>query len=154
MKLKNLFEKDVYKQGFEKVNDYDFDELVDDSYKEYGTYQNLKKSVAGVLSTLTPREERVLRYRFGINLDKDYTLEELAKMFGVSRERIRDIETKALRKLKHPSRSRKLRSYLDPDIVVDREINYDKQREEEEKRIQYIKDQTRKWLEQHRKKEQ
>ena len=67
----------------------------------------------GWLASLTPREERVLRMRFGIGMNTDHTLEEVGQQFSVTRERIRQIEAKALRKLKHPSRSRKLRSFLD-----------------------------------------
>ena len=74
---------------------------------------NLRESTTKVLSTLTPREERVLRMRFGIGMNTDHTLEEVGQQFSVTRERIRQIEAKALRKLKHPSRSRKLRSFLD-----------------------------------------
>ena len=66
-----------------------------------------------MLASLTPREERVLRMRFGIGMNTDHTLEEVGQQFSVTRERIRQIEAKALRKLKHPSRSRKLRSFLD-----------------------------------------
>ena len=66
-----------------------------------------------VLASLTPREERVLRMRFGIGMNTDHTLEEVGQQFSVTRERIRQIEAKALRKLKHPSRSRVLRSFLD-----------------------------------------
>ena len=66
-----------------------------------------------MLATLTPREERVLRMRFGIGMNTDHTLEEVGQQFSATRERIRQIEAKALRKLKHPSRSRKLRSFLD-----------------------------------------
>ena len=66
-----------------------------------------------VLASLTPREERVLRMRFGIGMNTDHTLEEVGQQFSVTRERIRQIEAKALRKLKHPSRSRKMRSFLD-----------------------------------------
>ncbi len=76
---------------------------------------SLRVSCAEVLSTLTPREERVLRMRFGIGMETDHTLEEVGKQFSVTRERIRQIEAKALRKLKHPSRSRKLRSYARTD---------------------------------------
>ena len=72
----------------------------------------LKKVVTEVLSTLNPREERVLRKRFGIGLAKDYTLEEVGQEFCVTRDRIRQIEAKALRKLKHPSKSEKLLSFL------------------------------------------
>ena len=75
--------------------------------------ENLKKTTTRVLSSLTPREERVLRMRFGIGMNTDHTLEEVGQQFSVTRERIRQIEAKALRKLKHPSRSRKLRSFLD-----------------------------------------
>jgi RNA polymerase primary sigma factor len=74
---------------------------------------NLREATTRVLSTLTPREERVLRMRFGIGMNTDHTLEEVGQQFNVTRERIRQIEAKALRKLKHPSRSRKLRSFLD-----------------------------------------
>src|SRR4051794_14110550 len=74
---------------------------------------NLKETVTRVLASLTPREERVLRMRFGIGMNTDHTLEEVGQQFSVARERIRQIEAKALRKLKHPSRSRKMRSFLD-----------------------------------------
>lgn len=74
---------------------------------------NLRATCTMVLSSLTPREERVLRMRFGIGMNTDHTLEEVGQQFSVTRERIRQIEAKALRKLKHPSRSRKLRSFLD-----------------------------------------
>ena len=74
---------------------------------------NLRQTCTAVLSSLTPREERVLRMRFGIGMNTDHTLEEVGQQFSVTRERIRQIEAKALRKLKHPSRSRKLRSFLD-----------------------------------------
>ena len=74
---------------------------------------NLRETTTRVLATLTPREERVLRMRFGIGMNTDHTLEEVGQQFHVTRERIRQIEAKALRKLKHPSRSRKLRSFLD-----------------------------------------
>jgi RNA polymerase primary sigma factor len=75
--------------------------------------QNLRETVNRIMSTLTAREERVLRMRFGIGMNTDHTLEEVGQQFTVTRERIRQIEAKALRKLKHPSRSRKLRSFLD-----------------------------------------
>jgi RNA polymerase primary sigma factor len=75
--------------------------------------ENLKETTTRVLASLTPREERVLRMRFGIGMNTDHTLEEVGQQFSVARERIRQIEAKALRKLKHPSRSRKLRSFLD-----------------------------------------
>lgn len=76
-------------------------------------HTNLKETCTKILSSLTPREERVLRMRFGIGMNTDHTLEEVGKQFNVTRERIRQIEAKALRKLKHPSRSKKLRSFLD-----------------------------------------
>ena len=74
---------------------------------------NLRQSCTAVLSTLSPREERVLRMRFGIGMNTDHTLEEVGAQFAVTRERIRQIEAKALRKLKHPTRSRKLRTFLE-----------------------------------------
>ena len=73
----------------------------------------LKNTTTKVLASLTPREERVLRMRFGIGMNTDHTLEEVGQQFSVTRERIRQIEAKALRKLKHPSRSRQLKSFLD-----------------------------------------
>ena len=76
-------------------------------------HANLKETCTRILSSLTPREERVLRMRFGIGMNTDHTLEEVGQQFNVTRERIRQIEAKALRKLKHPSRSKKLRSFLD-----------------------------------------
>ncbi len=76
-------------------------------------HSNLRETTTRVLASLTPREERVLRMRFGIGMNTDHTLEEVGQQFNVTRERIRQIEAKALRKLKHPSRSRKLRSFLD-----------------------------------------
>ena len=76
-------------------------------------HANLRETTTKVLASLTPREERVLRMRFGIGMNTDHTLEEVGQQFSVTRERIRQIEAKALRKLKHPSRSRKLRSFLD-----------------------------------------
>lgn len=76
-------------------------------------HSNLREATTRVLASLTPREERVLRMRFGIGMNTDHTLEEVGQQFNVTRERIRQIEAKALRKLKHPSRSRKLRSFLD-----------------------------------------
>ena len=80
---------------------------------ESAIQDNLKETTTRVLASLTPREERVLRMRFGIGMNTDHTLEEVGQQFSVTRERIRQIEAKALRKLKHPSRSRKLRSFLD-----------------------------------------
>ncbi len=73
----------------------------------------LRNTTTKILATLTPREERVLRMRFGIGMNTDHTLEEVGQQFSVSRERIRQIENKALRKLKHPSRSRQLKSFFD-----------------------------------------
>ena len=80
---------------------------------ESAIHSNLKETTTRILATLTPREERVLRMRFGIGMNTDHTLEEVGQQFSVTRERIRQIEAKALRKLKHPSRSKKLRSFLD-----------------------------------------
>ena len=80
---------------------------------EAAIQSNLREATTRVLASLTPREERVLRMRFGIGMNTDHTLEEVGQQFSVTRERIRQIEAKALRKLKHPSRSRKLRSFLD-----------------------------------------
>ena len=80
---------------------------------EAAIHANLRETTTRILASLTPREERVLRMRFGIGMNTDHTLEEVGQQFSVTRERIRQIEAKALRKLKHPSRSRKLRSFLD-----------------------------------------
>jgi RNA polymerase primary sigma factor len=74
---------------------------------------NLRETTTRVLASLTPREERIVRMRFGLGMNSDHTLEEIGQQFSVTRERIRQIEAKALRKLKHPSRSRVLRSFLD-----------------------------------------
>ena len=74
---------------------------------------NLRETTTRVLASLTPREERILRMRFGIGMNTDHTLEEVGQQFSVTRERIRQIEAKSLRKLKHPSRSRVLRGFLD-----------------------------------------
>ena len=73
----------------------------------------MREATTQVLACLTPREERILRMRFGIGMDSDHTLAEVGKQFSVTRERIRQIEAKTLRKLKHPRHSRKLRSFLD-----------------------------------------
>lgn len=78
--------------------------------------QELKDVVTSVLTSLTPKEERVLRLRFGINLKKDYTLEEVGKIINVNRERVRQIEAKALRKLKHPSRKKQLKDFLSQSL--------------------------------------
>ena len=80
---------------------------------EAAIHANLRETTTRILASLTPREERVLRMRFGIGMNTDHTLEEVGQQFSVTRERIRQIEAKALRKLKHPTRSRKLRSYLE-----------------------------------------
>ena len=77
------------------------------------TAQGLRESTQNILAGLTPREAKVLRMRFGIEMNTDHTLEEVGKQFDVTRERIRQIEAKALRKLRHPSRSEQLRSFLD-----------------------------------------
>ena len=77
------------------------------------TAEGLRESMQDILSTLTAREAKVLRMRFGINMNTDHTLEEVGKQFDVTRERIRQIEAKALRKLRHPSRSEQLRSFLE-----------------------------------------
>jgi len=74
--------------------------------------ENLRETTTKILASLSPREERVLRMRFGIGMNTDHTLEEVGQQFSVTRERIRQIEAKALRKLKHPSRSRKMRGFL------------------------------------------
>ena len=80
---------------------------------EAAIHANLRETTTRILASLTPREERVLRMRFGIGMNTDHTLEEVGQQFSVTRERIRQIEAKALRKLKHPTRSRKLRSFLE-----------------------------------------
>ncbi|MFQ5761024.1 MAG: sigma-70 family RNA polymerase sigma factor, partial [Acidiferrobacterales bacterium] len=77
------------------------------------TFEGLRETTQNVLAGLTPREAKVLRMRFGIEMNTDHTLEEVGKQFDVTRERIRQIEAKALRKLRHPSRSEQLRSFLD-----------------------------------------
>jgi RNA polymerase primary sigma factor len=79
------------------------------------TNAGLSESTREILSSLTPREAKVLRMRFGIDMNTDHTLEEVGKQFDVTRERIRQIEAKALRKLRHPSRSEQLRSFIDAD---------------------------------------
>ncbi|MGB1360953.1 MAG: RNA polymerase sigma factor RpoD, partial [Alphaproteobacteria bacterium] len=80
---------------------------------EYAIQNSLRETVTRILSSLTPREERVLRMRFGVSMPQDHTLEEVGQKFEVTRERIRQIEAKALRKLKHPTRSRKIRNFLE-----------------------------------------
>jgi RNA polymerase primary sigma factor len=79
---------------------------------ESATSESLRESTREILSTLTPREAKVLRMRFGIDMNTDHTLEEVGKQFDVTRERIRQIEAKALRKLRHPSRAEHLRSFI------------------------------------------
>ena len=79
------------------------------------TTEGLREATLEILETLTPREAKVLRMRFGIEMNTDHTLEEVGKQFDVTRERIRQIEAKALRKLRHPSRSEKLKSFIDVD---------------------------------------
>ena len=80
---------------------------------EAAVKSSLRHTTTRILSSLTPREERVLRMRFGIGMNSDHTLEEVGQQFSVTRERIRQIEAKALRKLKHPTRARKLKTFLD-----------------------------------------
>ena len=80
---------------------------------EAAIHANLRETTTRILASLTPREERVLRMRFGIGMNTDHTLEEVGKQFDVTRERIRQIEAKALRKLRHPSRSGHLKTFLD-----------------------------------------
>jgi len=80
---------------------------------EAAVYDSLRNVTKDILDSLTPREAKVLRMRFGIEMNTDHTLEEVGKQFDVTRERIRQIEAKALRKLRHPSRSEKLKSFLD-----------------------------------------
>jgi RNA polymerase primary sigma factor len=80
---------------------------------ESATFEGLRRATQEMLHSLTPREAKVLRMRFGIDMTTDHTLEEVGKQFDVTRERIRQIEAKALRKLRHPSRSEQLRSFLD-----------------------------------------
>jgi len=92
------------------INQYDVPALTPE---DQAIHANLKKKVNNVLSYLNPRQERVLRMRFGINLATDYTLAEVGKVLGVNPERVRQIEGRALRTLKHPSHSRKLRTFLD-----------------------------------------
>jgi|TARA_B110000495_G_scaffold39253_1_gene31645 RNA polymerase primary sigma factor len=91
------------------INQYDVPALTPE---DQAIHANLKKKVNNVLSYLNPRQERVIRMRFGINLATDYTLAEVGKVFGVNPERVRQIEARALRTLKHPSHSRKLRTFL------------------------------------------
>jgi RNA polymerase primary sigma factor len=91
------------------INQYDVPALTPE---DQAIHANLKKKVNNVLSYLNPRQERVLRMRFGINLATDYTLAEVGKVFGVNPERVRQIEARALRTLKHPSHSRKLCTFL------------------------------------------
>ena len=84
-----------------------------DSEVEAAIQSNLRETTTLMLASLTPREERIVRMRFGLGMNSDHTLEEVGRQFSLTRERIRQIEARALRKLKHPSRSRELRSFLD-----------------------------------------
>jgi len=81
------------------------------------TAESLREATLEILETLTPREAKVLRMRFGIEMNTDHTLEEVGKQFDVTRERIRQIEAKALRKLRHPARSEKLRSFIETEEI-------------------------------------
>ena len=89
-----------------------------DSPIDSATSDGLREATLEILETLTPREAKVLRMRFGIDMNTDHTLEEVGKQFDVTRERIRQIEAKALRKLRHPTRSEKLRSFIDGEEEV------------------------------------
>ena len=97
-----------------RLGDFIQDDNID-SPIDCATSEGLKEATLEILETLTPREAKVLRMRFGIEMNTDHTLEEVGKQFDVTRERIRQIEAKALRKLRHPSRSEKLRSFIDGD---------------------------------------
>jgi len=110
-----VLRKEDFKEEFETVPLESVYDLADDgpTAEDAVHLKELKTAVTAALETLKPREERVLRKRFGIGLKTDYTLEECAVEFSVNRERIRQIEAKALRKFKHPLRARKLRSFLD-----------------------------------------
>ena len=113
-----VLRKEDFKEEFETVPLESVYDLADDgpTAEDAVNLSELKTAVTDTLLTLKPREERVLRKRFGIGLDTDHTLEECAVKFSVNRERIRQIEAKALRKLKHASRSRNLRKFL-PDAA-------------------------------------
>ena len=113
-----LTDKGITKEDFldkETVPLESVHDLVDDgpTAEDVVNLSELKTEITKTFAKLTPREERVLRKRFGIGLDTDYTLEEIGQEFSVTRDRIRQIEAKALRKLKHPSLARNLRSFLD-----------------------------------------
>jgi RNA polymerase primary sigma factor len=95
---------------------------------ESATSEGLREAMRSVLETLTPREAKVLRMRFGIDMNTDHTLEEVGKQFDVTRERIRQIEAKALRKLRHPSRSERMQSFLDEHLDIDHSAAYEKKR--------------------------
>jgi RNA polymerase primary sigma factor len=94
-------------------------DFIEDAYVmspiDSATTEGLREAIRSILASLTPREAKVLRMRFGIDMNTDHTLEEVGKQFDVTRERIRQIEAKALRKLRHPSRSDELRSFLSDD---------------------------------------
>ena len=113
-----VLRKEDFKEEFETVPLESVYDLADDgpTAEDAVNLSELKTEITKILAELTPREERVLRKRFGIGLDADYTLEEIGKEFSVTRNRIREIEAKALRKLKHASRSRNLRKFL-PDAA-------------------------------------
>ena len=113
-----ILAEDDFKEEFETVPLESVYDLVDDgpTAEDAVNLSELKTEITKILAKLTPKEERVLRKRFGIGLGADYTLEEIGKEFSVTRNRIREIEAKALRKLKHASRSRNLRKFL-PDAA-------------------------------------
>ena len=127
-RLEKSFQKENSKyeitKNFQQVSYNDFAELPNQFNN--AVQSSLKEITAKVLSTLTPREERIIRMRFGIGYNSDYSLGIVGEQFSVRQERIRQIEAKALRKLKHPSRSRKLRSFLGDNILSDsqNEENY------------------------------
>ena len=119
-----------YHDVYEKYEMVEFDDTIGSEQYEATQYtftNNLVETTSRVLLSLTEREERVIRMRFGIGPNTDHTLEEVAEQLNVSRERLRQIEAKALRKMKHPSRSRKLRSFLDDgntDIAKNENTQY------------------------------
>ena len=127
-RLEKSFQKENSKyeitKNFQQASYNDFAELPNQFNN--AVQSSLEEITAKVLSTLTPREERIIRMRFGIGMSTDYSLSIVGKQFSVRQERIRQLEAKALRKLKHPSRSRKLRSFLGDNILSDsqNEENY------------------------------
>jgi RNA polymerase primary sigma factor len=100
---------------------------------DFAVKDGLKEAIGTILSTLTPREAKVLRMRFGINMNTDHTLEEVGKQFDVTRERIRQIEAKALRKLRHPSRAEKLKSFLDSEELRNKELEKEQEQGKKKK---------------------